>query len=65
MLDNEHITWSDHIRKLESKIAKNIPLLHRARQLLTEASLKSVCLSYIHSHLNYVTFAWNSANVQN
>ena len=33
MID-ECITWKDHIRTLENEIAKNIELLHRAKQLL-------------------------------
>ena len=34
---NEHISWRDHIKTVEPKIAKKI---HRARQVLTEVSLK-------------------------
>ena len=43
MID-EHISWRDHVRIVESKIAKKIALLHRARQALTEASLKTINL---------------------
>ena len=40
MLD-EHISLRDYERTVESKIAKNIGLLQRARQVLTEASLET------------------------
>ena len=57
MID-ECITWKDHIRTVENmqKIAKNIGLLHRAKQLLNTSSLKRIYSSYI--DLNYANFAW-------
>ena len=61
MLD-EYISWRDHLRTAESKIEKNIYLLHQARQVLTETSLKTIDSSYIHSYLNYANIAWTSAN---
>ena len=61
MLD-KYISWRDHLRTAESKIEKNIYLLHQARQVLTETSLKTSDSSYIHSYLNYANIAWTSAN---
>ena len=52
MLD-EYISWIDHVRTVENKIAKNIGLLHRVSQFLNEDSRKTVYFSYIHSYLNY------------
>ena len=52
MLD-EQISWIDHTRTVENKIAKNIGLLYRVSQFLNEDSLKAVYFSYIHSYLNY------------
>ena len=57
MLD-EHISWIDHVRTVENKIAKNIGLLYRVSQFLNEDSLKTVYFSYIHSYLNYANIAW-------
>ena len=59
MLD-EHISWIDHVRTVENKIAKNIGLLYRVSQFLNEDSLKTVYFSYIHSYLNYANIAWAS-----
>ena len=56
MLD-EHIAWNDHIHAIEKKLAKNIGLLCRVRQFLDKESLKTICLSYIHSYFNYAKFA--------
>ena len=49
MLD-EHISWIDHIRTVENKIAKNLLLLYRASQFLNEDSFKTVYFSHIHSY---------------
>ena len=59
MLD-EHLSWKDHIKIVENKLAKNIGLLHRVNQHLNESSLKTVYFSYIHSYLNYANIAWAS-----
>ena len=59
MLD-EHISWTDHVRTVENKIAKNIGLLYRVSQFLNEDSLKTVYFLYIHSYLNYANIAWAS-----
>ena len=39
MLD-ENISWVEHIRTVETKLAKNIGLLYRAKPLLEENLLK-------------------------
>ena len=59
MLD-ENITWEKHIRTIESKLAKNIGLLYRAKPLLQVKFLKSIYFVYIHSYLNYANIAWRS-----
>ena len=46
MLD-KHISWIDHLRTAENKIAKNIGLLYRISQFPNEDSLKTVRFSYI------------------
>ena len=40
MLD-EHISWIDHVRTVENKIAKNIGLLYRVSQFLNEGSQRN------------------------
>ena len=59
MLD-EHISWIDHVKTVENKIAKNTGSLYRVSQFLNEGSLKTVYFSYIHSYLNYANIAWVS-----
>ena len=57
---DECISWKDHIRTIENKIAKDIRLLYRAKQLLYTSSLKSVYFSYIHTYLNFANIGWSS-----
>ena len=45
MLD-EHISWIDHVRTVENKIAKNIGLLYGISHFLNEDSLKTTFLAY-------------------
>ena len=61
MLD-ENISWKNHIKTVENKLAKNIGLLYRAKQFLDEKSLKTIYFSYIHSFLNYANIAWASTH---
>ena len=56
----KHISWIDHVRTVENKIAKNIGLLYRVSQLLNEDSVKAVYFWYIHSYFNYANIAWAS-----
>ena len=57
MLD-EYISWIDHIRIVENKIAKNIGLPYLVSHFLNEYSLKTVYCWFIHSYLNYANIAW-------
>ena len=59
MLD-ENKSWEEHICTVETKLAKNIGLLYRAKSLLEEKSLKSIYFAYIHLYLNYANIAWAS-----
>ena len=59
MLD-KHISWNDHIKTIQSKLAKKIGLLNHAPFFLNEHSLKAIYFSYIHAYLNYANIAWAS-----
>ena len=53
-----NISWIDHVRTIENKIAKNIGFLYHASQFLNEDSLKTVYFLHVHSYLNYANIAW-------
>ena len=48
VLLDKNISWEEHIRVVETKLAKNTGLLYRAKPSLEEKSLKSIYFTYIH-----------------
>ena len=58
VLLDENLSWKEHIKYIENKIAKNIGLLYKAKQYLDKKCLKSLYFSYIHPYLNYANIAW-------
>ena len=65
VLLDEHLSWKEHIRYTENKIAKNIGLLYRAKPFLGKHSLLTQYYSCIHTYLNYANLIWVSTNRTN
>ena len=57
VLLDDNLSWKEHIKYLENKIAKNIGLLYRAKPFLNKEYLLALYYSYIHSYLNYANLA--------
>ena len=53
VLLDENLSWKDHIKYIENKVAKNIGLLYRAKLFLDKFSLLTLYYSHIHTYLNY------------
>ena len=53
VLLDDNLSWKEHIKYLENKIAKNIGLMFTAKPFLDKESLLALYYSYIHSYLNY------------
>ena len=62
---DEHLTWKEHIRYTENKVAKSIGLLYGAKSFLGKHSLLTLHYSYIHTYLNYANLSWASTNRSN
>ena len=62
---DEHLTWKEHIRYTENKVAKSIGLLYGAKSFLGKHSLLTLHYSYIHTYLNYANLSWASTNRTN
>ena len=58
MLLNENLCWKEHIKHIESKIAKNIGLLYKAKPFIDKHLLLSLYHSYIHFYINCGNIAW-------
>ena len=65
VLLDDNLSWKEHIKYLENKIAKNIGLMCRAKPFLNKESLLALYYSYIHSYLNYANLAWGSTYLTN
>ena len=65
VLLDDNLSWKEHIKYLENKIAKNIGLTYRAKPFLNKESLLALYYSYIHSYLNYANLAWGSTYLTN
>ena len=48
--------------KSQNKIAKNLGLLYKARNLINSHCLKQLYFSYIHSYLRYANITWGSTH---
>ena len=53
----QHLTWKEHIKLTENKIAKNLGILDKPKPYLDKTALLRVYYSYIHSYLNYTNTA--------
>ena len=57
---NEHLSWKNHISVVENKVAKNIGILHKAKNIFSKVGLKTPYFSFVYSYLNYGNIAWGS-----
>ena len=62
---DENLTWKDHIKYIENKIAKNIGILYRSKPYLNNKCLLSLYYSYIHSYISYANIAWANTYFSN
>ena len=54
VLLDENLCWKEHIKYIESKFAKNIGLLYKAKPYTEKHSLLLLYYSYMHSYINYI-----------
>ena len=53
ILLDEDLSWKEHLKYTENKVAKNIGLIYKAKPYLNKDSLLAIYFSYIHSYINY------------
>ena len=60
------MSWEEHLKLTENKVAKNIGLRYKAKPYLNKDSLLALYFSYIHSCINYANLVcnlvWGSTN---
>ena len=62
VLLNENVSWKEHIKCNENKVAKNLGLLYKPKPYLNKGSLLVRCYSFIHTYINLGYIAWGSTN---
>ena len=62
VLLDENLSWKPHINTIQSKIAKTLGLLYKARNLMKSHCLKELYFSNIHSYLTYAHIICGSTN---
>ena len=60
VLIHENITWSEHIKHVQTKVSKNLGLLYKAKNYLDKRPLLSLYYSCIHTYFNYGNLVWAS-----
>ena len=65
VLLDENLSWKEHIKYNENKIAENFGLLYKAKHYLNKRSLLVLYYSFIHTYINYGNIAWGSTNRTN
>ena len=62
---DENLTWKEHIKYIQNKIAKNIGIIFRSKPYLNKKCLVPLYYSYIHSYIPYANIAWRNTYLSN
>ena len=65
ILLDENLSWKEHLKYTENRIAKSIGLMYKAKAFLDKVSLLSLYFSDIHSYINYANLTWASTHKTN
>ena len=52
---DESLSWKEHLKLTENKVAKIIGLIYKAKPYLNKDSLLALYFFYIHSYINFAT----------
>ena len=55
ILLDENLSWKEHLKLTENKVAKIIGLIYKAKPYLNKDSLLALYFFYIHSYINFAT----------
>ena len=61
LLYTDHqLDWTDHIKRIKNKIARNVSVMNRVKHLLNSHALHSLYCTLIMPYLNYCCEAWGN-----
>ena len=64
VIPDEQLNWYDYINKQSTKISKNIALLRRAKNYMTENTLNTMYNALVLPHLTYCSTVWHNGNLK-
>lgn len=59
---HKNLSWSEHINKVRTKVARSVGLLRRIRCYLPVKFVRQLYFSLVHSHLSYGLLVWGNGN---
>ena len=62
ILDN---TWKNHITQTNLRISKDIGILYKLRQCVSQSTLRSLYFAFVQSNVNYCLLNWGNAAPSN
>ena len=60
---DSHLTWQEHISNVHTSISRNIGILYKLKNYLSERSLVILYNSLILSHILYCNILWGNCNI--
>ena len=59
-IDNK-LTWKEHIRHIEGKVARGIGIITKSRKVLNSKALKTLYYSLVYPYFSYCNHIWGGA----
>ena len=59
---DESMNWKAHINAIDSKLAKIIGMMYKAKSLLNQNSMLSLYNAFFNPYITYANIAWSSTN---
>ena len=62
---DENLIWKYHTEHVSNKVSKNIGIMYKSKNILSQRLMKQLYFSFIHNYLNCVNIVWASTNKSN
>ncbi|XP_055347092.1 uncharacterized protein LOC129594428 [Paramacrobiotus metropolitanus] len=61
---DEHLSWADHVKKVQKNVRYGISLLNRVKVGLPTSQRIALFYAFVQSHLDYCSTVWSGASVR-
>ena len=59
---DQHLTWTEHLNNIATKMAKGIGILWKAKPYLNQCTLRTLCYCFVFPYVNYCNIVWLNTN---